>query len=261
MIALRIKTFVADLICRPVIGRLFGRVFNDRIPAGGCVIDTASPAVSASTRAMLFWRIYESAEARFVRRYLRPDLNVVELGASLGFVSSLVRQRLDANRQLVCVEANAALLPLIRRNLDRNAPGKSSELINAGIYYGPSSDGTVAINLGDTTMTSTVGETGLRRVAASRLSAILADQRLRDYALIADIEGAEAGLIVEEREALALCQQVIIELHDTTYAGEAYSVQRLRDSLRDRHGFSLVAQYGSVCVFERSQSDVASATA
>ncbi len=248
-----IKTALAGALCHPSVGRLLSALFQGRIPSlrfGALRLDTRAPSVSPRIVAMIFWGIYESAELRFVRRYLRPDLDVLELGSSLGAVSCRIARRQQAGRKLVCVEANADLLPTLRRNVATHGR-KPVEVLNRAIGYdGP----TVRLQRGPDNISGRVTRNGAddtEEVPASTLSALLEEQGLGDYALVSDIEGAEAGFIERDAAALSHCQQVVIELHDAEGSAGPLSVDDLAALLVERHGFALRDRHGPVCVFER----------
>lgn len=244
------KVRVARLLCHPLVGRFIGRAFHDSVPNRGCRIDTSSPLVTAEVKAMLFWRLYEGSELRFVERYLRPDLDVVELGASLGVMGSQIARKLEANRRLVCVEANPALVPIIERNVRANAkPGQQVAVVHGAIGYAPGD--TVSLVLGDATYGSHVGEQSERsvRVPQLSLSGLLASQHIMGpYTLVSDIEGSELGVFEHETAALASCQQLIIELHDV---GDRVTAEQLCAMAQQRHGFRVRDRHGPVVVFER----------
>src|SRR4051812_6437349 len=96
-----LKTAIADLLCSSFIGNLLSRAYSDRIPNGGLVVDTSHPSVTPQLTASIFWRIYEGAEIRFVHQFLRPDLDVIELGSSIGVLSCHIKQRLLPSCKLI----------------------------------------------------------------------------------------------------------------------------------------------------------------
>jgi FkbM family methyltransferase len=202
---------------------------------------------------MLFFRMYESAEQRFVARHLRSDLDVVELGSSLGVVTSQIARRLRPGSRLLAVEANEALLPTIRSNVARNAPRASVEVVHGAIDYSGAAE--VELLPGAYSFSGRVGgeASGARAqlVPTTTLTKLLRDRDFGDYVLVSDIEGAEAGIIAGEQDALARCRQLLCELHDTRLAGRSYSAAELSELLCLRHGFRLRDRYGNVCVFER----------
>jgi hypothetical protein len=80
---LLIKKIVVLFLCHSSMGKLIGLIWNNRIPHRGSRIEVPADG-DPRVNAMLYWGIYESAEIRFVRRYLGNELDVIELGSSLG---------------------------------------------------------------------------------------------------------------------------------------------------------------------------------
>ena len=255
---LRLKSALAALLTRRGVGRAAAAALRDRIPWRGCVIRTDDPAVEPGTKAMLLFRIYESAEARFVTRYLSAGRDVLELGSSVGAMGSLILRKLEPDRRLVAVEANPRLLPLLRRNLAHHADGRSFAVEHAAVCHPPGDGpaGEVELLLG-ASLTSRLpvgseaaqGERAV--VPAARLRDLVARHRLSRYSLVCDIEGAEAGLVLREHEALLACEQAVVELHASEHEGVRYSPDELCALFTARHGFRLRDRYGNVAVFER----------
>lgn len=247
----RAKVLVAAALCRPPIGRLIAKRFENRIPNRGCVIEVDDAGVAASTAASLFFGFYESAEIRMVQRYLPRNVDVVELGASLGAVSAQIARRLAPGWRLVCVEANAALLPLLRRNVHANAPHAALTVVHGALDYS-SSDATAAFVVAAENVFSRLAEPGeeARAVHVPRvtLSALLEHHRIADYVLVSDVEGAEAGLLERDKTALRRCRMIVAELHATSFARRRVGVE---DLVRDVEalGFTVVARHGPVGVF------------
>lgn len=252
LMALKVK--VATALTRPGVGRVVGALLGDRIPIRGCVIDTHAPGIQPEIKAMLLFRLYESAEIRFVQRYLRGDLDVVELGGCLGVVSSQIAKRLRPGRRLLTVEANPRLLDVIRKNVRANAPGTALTVVHAAIDYGSEAAET-SFAFGDVSIDSTLASASdLRpttRVPRTTLARLLADHDVGEYVLVSDVEGAEAGLLARDGAALARCRQVVIELHPATFDGRSVSVDELAEGFA-RLGFERVDAYGPVHVFGRA---------
>jgi FkbM family methyltransferase len=252
-----VKRFIARGLCHPLIGRSISMMFGDRIPSNGCVINTSSKAIVPSVKAALFWGFYESAEVRLVKAYLRKDLDVIELGSSLGVISCHILRKLEPACRLVCVEANPDLLLPLQENINQNCKGKRATVVHGAITSG--SDGMALVNLTlaeDNTASHIALDDSLKeavRVPALTLSNVLRDKRIEgDFALVSDIEGAEVNFIENDEGALRKCQQMIIELHESRWNGSVLTVNELRHALEQLHGFRLGSHYGPVCVFERS---------
>ena len=223
-------------------------LFRNRIPAYGLTIDTC--LVTNRTRALLFWGFYESAEARYVGQYLNVNRPVIELGSSLGVISCLIRQRLNPEQRLICVEPNPEMISAIQSNLEINQLSHNVVIAQSAVDYSQSE---VAMVLGSSNTTPRIAtdQDGDIQVATTTLQYLLDEHQITgDYTLICDIEGAEVDLIFRDKTALQSCQQIIIELHSTTYAGKTTTPQDLINQLFES-GFKLVTNCGSVCVFEK----------
>jgi len=234
-------------------GKLIGLIWNNRIPHRGSRIEVPADG-DPRVNAMLYWGIYESAEIRFVRRYLGNELDVIELGSSLGGGSCEIAKKLVGKKKLVCVEANEQILQILRRNVQNNAPEQKAGFVHGAIDY--SGKGVVEFVMGNSNLSSHVeygAETALQKqvVPVVTLSSLLESEGIEEYALVSDIEGAEAGLFVRDQQALAGCKRMIIELHDTIYNNEAYTVQGLIELIKKNTGMVMRDRYGSVCVFEK----------
>jgi len=243
-----VKRLVAKLICSSIVGNFLRRIFDDRIPINGLIIDTH--AVTGQTCASLFWGLYESAEVRFIERYLHVNQPVIELGSSLGVISCLIRRRVDPKYELICVEANPQIVGSLKANLQTNNLMHNVCIFQQAIDYMQSE---VMLNLGASNTTPMIAQDrqGDILVTTLTLSKLLSDKQIAtDYTLVADIEGAEAGIIYEDKIALENCRQIIIELHSTYYEGQYINSENMIDQLSS-YGYRLCDRYGSVCVFEK----------
>lgn len=248
-----LKGAAAAVLGHPLMGRALDLAFRGVIPARGMRFRT-SGAVAPSSKAQLFWGMYESAEDRFVTRHLRRDLDVVEVGSGMGVVSSRIGRLLDPGRRLVCVEANADLLPLLRENVARNAPECRVEFVHAALG---GTDGQAATFVpGATHETSTIrspteaASPGGRPVPTVTLAGLLEARGLGAYTLVCDVEGAEAAFILAPG-SLERCAQLVIELHDTEHDGRRWTVDDLAGAVVARQGMAVVDCYGPVFVFQR----------
>lgn len=243
------KKMAAAVLCHPVTGWLIGAAFGHRIPHRGARIQVPTggdPRVNAA----LFWGIYESAEIRFVREFLDGATDTVELGSSLGGVSIEIARRLHPGRKLVCVEANPRLIELLRANLQRNAPAASTRVIQGAIDYGGSA--AVEFTLGESNLSSRVGPGAkTQQVPALTLGAVLTQAGIDDFALVCDIEGAEAAVFDRDASVLSRCKLIIIELHATRYGSVAHTPDTLIEVIVRQTGMRLAARYAEVCTFVR----------
>lgn len=252
---LGLKMLIAQMICHPLVGHIIGVVFGNRIPAHGLTIETQSSTVLPKTKAELFWGIYEGAEIGFIRRYLTPGDDVLELGSSLGVTSCMIGKMIGAGGRLVSVEANPELMSISRRNLEINLPDVNVFFVNRAIDY--SGKNPVWLNFGnDSTSSMTQMSTGTdsRRgawVTASTLAGLIGEYQLNDFILVCDIEGAEYGFLSKDGDALNQCRMVIIELHTVKENHHQICPAQMVDIFINKHGFTVRDQRGPVFVFER----------
>jgi len=248
---LKLKSKVADILCHPAIGQVIGKLFQNRIPYRRTRIEVP-PEINHRTKAELFWGLYESAEARFISKYLDETSDVVELGASLGAISCQIAAKIKSGRRLIALEANPRLIPFLKKNLSHNAPYAQATIIHGAIHK--PGDQYASFCRGSSSLTgSTVGLPGqnTEQVPAFSLSEILKHAQIQDCTLICDIEGAEHHLLRFDREALRLCKKVIIELHEVWNGEARITVPALVHEFVSNHNFELITSYGPVCVFRR----------
>ena len=250
---LRLKLFVGRLICSKWIG--IGWVFADRIPFHGIRLSVGD-LISPQNKALLFWGLYESAEYRFIRDHLAPHLPVIEAGAGIGAITSIIARILEPSQQLVCIEGNPNILPLLRGNLAENASHLKWKVIEGAVG---SQTESIEFQVSENNLCSTAShpppsQTEAITVRCVPVSSVLSQMEWQGgYQLVADIEGGEASLLVDDSVALTKCQRVIIELHDTSYHAVRYTIADLQRMIEQR-GFAEVARHGAVRVFERSCS-------
>jgi hypothetical protein len=160
MIPARWKGALGRMLCSAPVGRVVALLQGERTRSGECRILATSEVVSPSTRAALFFGLYERAELRFVRSWLRGDLDVVELGSSIGIVSAHLARKLERGQRLVCVEANGALLKLLAENVRTNAPAAELSIRHGAIAYEGPAGGPVALAIAPTNVGSRLAPHG-----------------------------------------------------------------------------------------------------
>lgn len=253
-IPLNLKSKIAEVICHPAIGNIISLIFKNRIPFQGFIIDTNSVFVTSSIKASILWGIYESAEIRFINQYLRRDLDVVELGGSLGVTACNIRKIINHSAKLVCVEANPNLVDKIQLNLNLNCQNSNFVIVNKAIDY--KGQNTVSLELGNNNTVAKVVnnraiDNKVHQVAAVSLSDLLDEYEIDEYVLVCDIEGAELGIIRHDAVGLSRCRQIIIELHEDSANNERSNIEEMLKTLIDVCAFKLRDRYGRVCVLEK----------
>ena len=187
-----------------------------------------------------------------MKKYLNPALNVIELGGSIGVVSSHIVAQLKPSVKLISVEANNRLLKLLQINLSRYSQYKANyQILNYAINY---TSEFVYLNLsGKNTSTTTkvVEENTGVSVKSKTIKSIVSELQLGQYALVCDIEGSEIDFILNEDCVLDNCLQLIIELHNTIYMNVNYSINDMINLIQSKHKFKLIEQSGHVFYFTK----------
>lgn len=168
--------------------------------------------ITGRLRAALRENLYEAKEAQCVLKLVRDEDTVIELGAGIGFMSTLVATKRKI-KAVHAFEANPALVPYIRSVHEAN------ELENAHItnaLLGPrkgSADFYVRRNLLSSSMEPLEGDTdeNTQKVKVDVLNARQTFKSVNANILIADIEGAEAALLPQLD--LTGLRGAMIELH------------------------------------------------
>ena len=203
-------------------------------------------ALPANVVDLLLENNYEAPEREALKKYLDPELPVIELGACLGIVSCLTNRRLRQPEKHVVVEANPSLVPLLAENQERN--GCHFKIVHAALSYGAD---TITFKVQDNILASSLNGDEQRAVVVSTitLQLLMDETGFEKVTLICDIEGAELQLVEYEldviRERVAM---VIMELHDRMVGDEP--TQRMLERL-ESVGFRIVSRDRDVVVMKR----------
>jgi hypothetical protein len=236
------KKQISRLLSSRALGRAVGAVTQHRVRNRGLVFDTTG--WNPRAEAMLAFRLYESAEIRFIRKFFRGTQTAIELGGSLGVAGSHLLTVMRIPGSLTCVEANGRLIPLLERTLRTHATGTEIVVLHAAV----ADSDQVFLRVGKDDLSSRLSVSGLCTRGLS-LAAIVASTGYIDYHLLSDIEGAEASFIFGGA-GLERCSRMVIELHDTIYRGQPITTDDMLREL-ERQRFRLLDRYGNVCALAR----------
>ncbi|MGB8852064.1 MAG: FkbM family methyltransferase [Pirellulales bacterium] len=247
------------VLCNPAFGSLLAWLSRDKINLQGLLFDTSSKVISPYVKALIFWGLYEFREINAVRRFMRRDLDVIELGGSVGAVTAHIGTVLQHDRRLVTVEANPLLADQLKHAVLLHAPHCRLSVVSKAVDYGNSLNGPVSFSIKSDTTVSQIAELGNRvrsesatlQVPTTTLHELVCNFSIDDYVLVADIEGAEIPMLFSEAAALARCQQIIIELHHGYWANRHWAPRDVAAIMENEHGFTLEHQNGPVYVFAR----------
>ncbi|PIE06469.1 MAG: FkbM family methyltransferase [Rhodobacterales bacterium] len=166
------------------------------------------------TRRLLRRNDYEAREAHAVRALVGPDDVALELGAGIGFLSTLMARSCKA-RAVHSFEANPRLIPYIRRVHAANGVTGKVTLTNALLGAAPGKatfyerENFAASSLspdapGVNSPVIATHEVEVREIGAEM-------RRIRPTALVCDIEGAEAEVL--PAADLSGLRVAVVELH------------------------------------------------
>ncbi|MEM9142915.1 MAG: FkbM family methyltransferase [Bacteroidota bacterium] len=152
---------------------------------------------------------YEKEEARYLKEFLDPEAQVLELGSCLGYVSCLTNSLLHHKSNHVVLEANPKLIPCIKKNREINQCGFFVE--NSMISNQKEND----FYLHDLIVGGSAKRKTLDKI---KVPGISFKELRRKYnmdfdTLIMDIEGGELGLLRDNKEDISRFRQVFMEVH------------------------------------------------
>ena len=197
---------------------------------------------------------YEAKEARFIQAYLPLGSEVLELGASLGIVSSIILGRRPS--RLVSYEAVPGLVDIARQMVAHNHPDAPWELVRCAI----ADEGVTEVSFAwspDHTQGGSVarepgaGEGETLLVPAASLAGVIERHALPNSAwLVMDVEGMEWELARRQAAGLRHFAGIIVECHDITDGGRQVSHVQVLEEIT-RAGFDIVDRRGKVAVLMR----------
>lgn len=214
-----------------------------RIPLDRRIV---TPPIEAALRA----GAYESDETRSLPEVVRDGDRVLELGAGMGFVSTILASRTRA-ASIVAMEANPLLIPFIDRVHRLNGVAARVEVLNGVASVGRTAQTSARFYARrDFWMSSLSPEPYAYEqvfdVPLRPLDELLAERRIN--MIVCDIEGGEVALLPEAD--LSGVDRVYVEVHDhlTGLSG----VKALFDALSDKgFAYDLRHSCGSVVLFTK----------
>ena len=192
---------------------------------------------------------FEAEEAAQLPYIIKPDDVVLDIGAGIGFISTLIARRAE---RVISVEANPDLLPYMARLHQINGIANIRRLnvvlgdAEAGMatFYQREDFWMGSLAAGPNPYKTTVN------VPYSGLNALLENERIT--LIVCDIEGAESFLFT--RATLCCVDRIYLELHDHITGLKGVSAVF---SAMAAHGFTYDPRYsaGAIVLFRRVEPD------
>jgi FkbM family methyltransferase len=241
---LKIKAVVAKILVNDFTGKLIALLFSNKIPFHNLKIEISNKVIRKRIAASLYFKLYESAEVRFISKYLK-DCNgtIVELGSSIGVVSATLAKA-NPNAQLFSFEADKRFIPIIENNFKINNITNATcynEIIGASGYeFIPGEDNTMG----------KISRTDSESNNMSSLSQLINQYNFLEFVLVSDIEGAEYFVLNENESIFNSIPLLIMELHPIEIENKLISVEDLKFRI-EMLGYEILEQYGSNIVAKR----------
>jgi FkbM family methyltransferase len=224
------------------VGRLWGRS-TQIARLDGCKFTIDPALVPANVIDLLLSNLYEQPEREALKKFLDPEMPVVEFGACIGVVSCLLNRSLNRPENHVVVEANPAMLPILKENRERN--GCRFQVVHAALAHGAD---TVTFNISDNVLASSLhgAEQQAVVVPTVTLERLLNEHGFERATLVCDVEGAELQLVENEIDTLSKrIVAIMMETHERL-VGEEPTLQML--ARLKSAGFEMVNKDGDVVV-------------
>lgn len=242
---LQIKLFVAKILVNDFTGKLISMLFSNKIPFHNLIIDISNPVIRKRIAASLYFKTYESAEVRFISKYLKGyEGTIVELGSSIGVVSSTLAKA-NPKASLFSFEADKRFIPIIENNFKINHISNANcfnEIIGASGYeFIPGEDNTMG----------KISKTDSESNKMSSLPQLIKKYIFSEFVLVSDIEGAEYFVLNEDVSIFNTIPLLIIELHPIEIENQLISVEDLKARI-EFLGYQILEQFGSNVVAKKN---------
>lgn len=205
------------LRANPLLGLLF-LLFRRRFHLDGLIFNVPLSGQTLSSLATYWFNDYELPERLFCSKYLQASDRVCELGGCLGIVSMAINSQLKTPTSHLVVEANTKLIPFLESNRNRN--GGQFQILNRAIGDGTS----LKLDTQSGILTSALSEHISNKaivVQGCTIKSLFADYGPFD-ALVMDIEGAEAQVLLGSCQSWKSVRVIIAEMHPFIIGEAAY---------------------------------------
>ncbi|MGB3592372.1 MAG: FkbM family methyltransferase [Nonlabens sp.] len=236
----RLKVLIANLLVNQVTGRILRTLYGGTMQFEGLKFHTRSSYISPRTSAALFFKSYESAEVRFIKKYINGYKGtIIELGSSIGVVANIL-STYNPQATICGFEADGNLCSVASENLALNGAS------NATIYHEVLKGEGYVFKPGKYSTDGKIVLSGSNSTSNLLVDLITRYQIDSPYTLVCDIEGAEY-FILNDMEQLNGCEMILIELHDIEVNGTLHKAEDLMRLLSK--SFELIERYGNVVVY------------
>lgn len=213
----------------------------------GVLLPLRAKGISPALQRAIYLDPYEAHERGVIERKIASDDVVLELGAGIGFISTLCAKRIGSDR-VFAVEANPVMAEAIRETYRLN--GVTPQLF-CGLLGKEEGEASFFVENDFISSSTHLRSQTAKAVTTRRYDAQAFIDKIKPTFLICDIEGGEQELL--NYMSLAGVSKLCIELHPHVIGNAATSAifQRL---LAQGFVCDFLNSSGKVFFFERSPS-------
>ena len=202
------KAFIYKILTSKKVYNFIGGFFRTSIPSPfGWIL--VPETTSKRNKSDIFFGLYELPERMLIKKYLSPDLPVIELGSSLGIVTRCIQKIINPQLKIIAVEANSRAYDALMKNT--NISGRCPVVIEKSVI-GPGI--TCEFYISSDNLESSINGCGEKIILQStNISCLLKKHNIEKCSLVMDIEGSEHEIISLDEEAFESVDIMIAELH------------------------------------------------
>ncbi len=215
-------------------------------------VDEVGGEFEFDPRSRVFQRLlldgsYEPALLETARNLARPDRDVIDVGANVGFYSVALTPLLDRRRRIIAIEPNADVADILRRNLERN--GMADRVSVLELAAASDSAGRTLRHIIGKSEFSTIGRlthpAALGDITTASIETTTLDQVAKQYGLEPgfikiDVEGAEDSVLAGAVEVMGRYSPIILcELSDRLLRPNGSSFREVIEFMA-RHSYRAV---------------------
>lgn len=220
----------------------------------GIHLDIDPAYMSENMMNVLRQKRYETTEATQLQRLIQPNEVVLEIGAGIGFISTLITKS-PLTVKVVSYEANPALIDRISATVTKNAKddARKWEIRNAVLMNGDipeSVDFYVHNDFWASSLTPIPDAKCIERVPVKNFNAVLAE--VKPTLIVCDIEGGEMELF--KNADLSSVKKVYMEIHQRRVGRRAIRELFQYFHARDFH-YDQAHSVGAVVLFSHVDRD------
>lgn len=214
----------------------------------GAIIKIRNTPYTFGVRRAVCNDVYERAERALVSQYVKPGMQVLEMGGSVGIVTAVIAHCVGPTGRVVSVEASPRLANYSKTWLEDGKPvkvvigyafpvwemppdlqiqGFANEEVSLGgrVEFGYSNSGTATAT--KPAAPKATGDTP----RSYDISTLCREYNLQPEVLVMDIEASEAVMLRQKPNMPPSIKTIIIELHEWLYPNGKTDLQKILDVL------------------------------